>query len=334
MTRRSQRLRRNSLPFRYADDDLQFEIESYEVDDGNRREVDLSAGERSLNLSEVSEWDEIVLHGRIGIPNEVVECVFPETERDQPPARLYVALQCHDTIYRTRSFEEADPTPGEEYNPEITLTRHNLRGEVILKPYLIRRTEGPTGTPYAATPNTRVAGASPFYTYVDAFAADDLGLMEGEETTFAGTDHLPNEERLYYLDFRNEERPKLWLNADHPRVTDVLAAEGSVGAEPRFRDVILDQIQYAVWTQLIFRAAAAIDPDGKVRYEWQRTVIDSFAPEMYDANDTTEAALALRRDVHATDRIDSLAGRIDGAVQEYVDPRAQLIKLMEEGLQI
>ena len=46
------------------------------------------------------------------------------------------------------------------------------------------------------------------------------------------------------------------------------------------------------------------------------------------------SALALRRDVRDPKALPELMSRIDVELQEYLDPRSQLINLMEEGLQI
>lgn len=334
MTRRSQRLTRSSLPFQYDDDGLDFSVERYRVDGGEPREVDLSPHERTLNLAALSDWETLELSVRLELSIGTVERVFPETERRDPPGRLYVAVQCHDTIYRDRALAADGSTPASVYDATVRLERADVRGEVELHPHLVRVSEREGDDEYADAPNARLAGGDPFYVAVDDSAVDEPGLIDGEEAAFSTTDHLPGEERLYFLDFRNERRPKLWINADHPRVTEVLAAEGSVGTEARLRDVIVDQIQHGVWTQLLLRAAAAVDADGETEHDWQATVVESFAPEMYDTDDPTEAALRLREEARDGDGLGRLAGRVDAEVQSYVKPQTQIVKLLEEGLDV
>lgn len=334
MTRQSQRLRTSSLPFRYEREGLDFILESYSVDRGPSTEIDLPPGQRTLDLTAEGQWQQIVLRGHITINEDLINRVFPEEEHVNPPADLYVAEQCRATILRDRKDISTDQTPAGVYDAKIVLERSRLRGEVILRPYLVRATENDIDGPYASVPNARVASGDIYYIQIDGSATEEVGLIDGEEVAFSTAEHLPGEERLYYLDFRNKARPKLWLNADHPRITEVLASEGSVGTEPRLRDVILDQIQYGVWTQLILHAAAAIDERAEVNYDWQQTVIDSFAPQMYDVGDTEGAALKLREDLNDPDGVARLLGRIDAEIQEYVDPQRQLVNLMEEGLDI
>jgi hypothetical protein len=268
------------------------------------------------------------------VPEEVIQHVFPPDERDSPPAKLYVAVRCHDTIYRDRVNEWPAPITPDTYDVQVSIRWEDVRGSVELRPYLVRTTQSEAEGQFATTPNVRVASGDRYEIVVDHWDADEPAAIDGEEASFSRSDHLPDGEKLYHLDFRNEARPKLWINADHPRITDVLQKEGSVGAEPRLRDVILDQISYGVWTQLILRTATAIDREGQVEFDWQQNVIESFARELYDVNDATDAAHMLRDEASDPKGLSRLVGRLDHELQEYLEPRTQLINLMEEGLQI
>lgn len=339
----SQRHRRSTLPFPYSSGGLDFELTEYMLDGTDAGEIDLKASELEVDLTGHGNigsqegdqpWKRATLSGRIDVPEAVIETVFPEDERAEPPAKLYVTVRCHDTIYRDRVMVSNGPTEADTYDVEFDLEWSNLRGKVELRPYLIRQAPGDEDSEYASKPNVRVADGDIYTVLVDAWERDERAFIDGEEASFSESPNLPDGEKLYYLDFRNESDPKLWINADNPRIADVLQSEGSVGAEPRMRDVILDQISYGVWTQLIVRTATAVGPDGEVDYEWQQTVVNSFGRKLYDVTDSSEAALRLRDEIDDTQRLPHLVERIDGELQEFVDPRSQLINLMEEGLQI
>ncbi|WP_245634200.1 hypothetical protein [Halalkalicoccus paucihalophilus] len=227
-----------------------------------------------------------------------------------------------------------DPTTPGTYDVEINLEWSNLRGKVELRPYLVRAERGSSDGDYATRSNVRLADGKIYTILIDSSEREERAFIDGEEMSFSQSAHLPDGEKLYYLDFRNESRPKLWINSDNPRITDVLQRDGSVGAGPRMRDVILDQISYGIWTQLIVRAACAIDYEGEVDYEWQRTVIQSFGRQLYEVEDVTEAALRLRDEIKDSKKLPHLIQRIDNELQEFINPRSQLINLMEEGLQI
>lgn len=344
MARHSQRHRETALPFRYRAAGLDFKVEGYSLDGQKQQDVELKAGERSVDISPSSlssdaesgaeHWNTAKIFGRLEVPEDLLSAVFPLGERDVPPAKLYVAVRCHETILRDRAAEQPAPVEPGVYDVTITLDWESVRGTVELRPYLVRTTECDVEGPFATTPNVRVASGDRYEIVVDRLDDDEPAAIDGEEVSFSRSDHLPGGEKLYHLDFRNEARPKLWINGDHPRITDVLQTEGSIGTEARLRDVILDQISYGVWTQLIVRTATAIDRDGDVEYEWQQNVLKSFARQLYDVDDTTDAAHMLREDTSDPKNLAQLVGRIDHELQEYIDPRSQLINLMEEGLQL
>lgn len=343
MSNISQRHRQTSLPFPYSSDGLNFELDTCTLDEGSPQDLGLKTGQTHIDLTAESSltesedgvpWENAVLEGSIHVPESVISTVFPEEEQDDPPAKLYVAVRCHGTIYRDRSIVSDAPTVSGEHSVSIELDWSNLRGTVELRPYLVRTERGDEESGYAAKPNVRLADGEQFTVLLDASEREEAAFMEGEEANFSQSPHLPDGDKLYYLDFRNESDPKLWINSDNPRIADVLRADGSVGAEPRMRDVVLDQISYGVWTQLIVRSACAVGPDGDVDYEWQRTIIESFARQLYDVTDVDEAALRLRSEVGSGDGLPHLMERIDCELQEFLDLRSQLINLMEEGLQI
>lgn len=343
MAQLSQRHRRTSLPFPYCSDSLEFELHGYTLNNRESGELELKTGQTRIDLTANGSigsseghqpWSTTTLSGQIEVPDHVVSTVFPEEERDNPPAKLYVAVRCHDTIYRDRSVVSEAPTPSGTYDVDVDLEWSNLRGTVELRPYLVRTERGSESSDYATKPNVRLADGKIYTILLDSSEREEQAFIDGEEISFSQSSHLPDGEKLYYLDFRNESQPKLWINSDNPRITDILQSDGSVGAAPRMRDVILDQISHGVWTQLIVRAACAVDHEGKMDYEWQQTVIESFGRELYEVEDTTEAALRIRDEINDTEKLSHLMERINNELQEYIDPRTQLINLMEEGLQI
>jgi len=342
VTPRSQRHRSRTLPFRYSDSGIDFDIDSYSVDGSKTTEISLKAAQREIDLSTAlatdengaANWDELTLYGTLSVSEETISYVFPEEERQSPPGRLYVAIRCHETILRDKLQTETQFNGAGVYDVFIRLPKEQVRGTVEIHPYLVRTEEGESGGSYASTKNVRLASGENYSVVIDRPEDEEPPSIDGEEVSFSQADHLPDGDRLYYLDFRNERRPKLWVNGDHPRITDVLQTKGSVGSEPRMRDVILDQISYGVWTQLLVRAATAIDQNGEVQYAWQETVIETFAPNLYDIDDSENATQKLRREIRDPEGLPQLMARLDGELQEYLDPRTQLINLMEEGLQI
>jgi len=345
VTRHSQRHRTTTLPFSYRDKGVDFELNSFTVDDGSQTELELNPAQTEIKLaSAVSssdssgepDWNTITLHGKLRLPEETVRAVFPQEERAQPPAKLYVTIRCHETIYRDRVVISDSPTTPGEYDVALEVPKNTVRGTIELRPYLVRTESRPGEEPsdYADQKNFRLASGTLYYVVVDRPDNEERAAINGERVRFSQNDHLPGGNKLYYLDFRNENRPKLWINSDHPRIAEVLQSRGSVGAEARMRDVILDQVSYGVWVQLLVRAGTAVDIEGDVEHEWQEMVLQTFARNLYETSDVEEATHRLRDDLSDPQTLPHVIQRIDSELQEYINPREQLIHLMEEGLQI
>jgi hypothetical protein len=333
-SRNTQRIRRSALPYAYRDDGLVFGLDAVSIDGGKPKAVEVSRANRRWQFP-TDDWEECRLFGTLELTDDVVDAVYPESERDSPPGALYVALRCRETIYRDRWMVESGTVEPGSYEVDMALQRDDLRGEVELRPFLTRGAERSSSNgDYASSAHARLASARPWTVLVDGGGEADgeVGLDVRVEP-FANSPRLP-EDGLYYLDLGDPSDPLVVVNADHSRVVGVLQSEGSVGAEARMRDVIFDQIQYAVWTQLLLHAGAAVDATGRPQYEWQRTVLRIFARDLYGVDDTLEASRRLGRDLEDPTRIPDVMGRIDEVLQRYLRHRDQLINLMEEGLRI
>ncbi len=342
MPLRSQRHRCTTLPFAYRESGISFDVDSRSIDSDESIALGLKPGQREIDIASAltaengpeADWETITFEGTLNVPTETIDAVFPEDERAAPPAKLYVTIRCHETIYRTREMISTAPTTAGTYDVSITLCKDNVRGTVEFRPYLVRTEDREGCGTYAENENLRVASGEIYTVVVDGRGDDEPAAIDGEQVNFSQVSHLPGGNKLYYLDFRNERRPKLWINADHPRITEILQSRGSIGAEARMRDVILDEISYGVWTQLVVRAGCAVGEDGEVEYDWQQMVLETFARNMYDVDDIDEAIWRLRSDLGSRESLPHVVDRLDEELQEFVDPRTQLINLMEEGLQI
>ncbi len=337
---KSQKLRQTALPYPYRGNGLSLEVRGYQIDEEQSVEFDEERESSTVDLAvdEADPWERATLRGTVTLPEEVVESVYPPDERSSPPGKLYVAVRCPDAIYRDRVDVESAGTGDEVgtgvHEVEIPLRSEYLRGEVELRPFLVRSSEGAGDDTFATTPNVRLASGEPWTIVVDEEEESGNSLIDGEEAEFSEHDHLPGEKRLYHLDFRNAESPKLWINSDHSRIVDILHASGSVGAEARMRDVVLDQIQQGVWSQLVVRAISDVDEDGEPRHEWERAVLNIFARDLTDEDDVTRASVQLREELDDPEGVAVLMERLDGSIQDYIDPRDQLINLVEEGIQL
>lgn len=337
---KSQKLRQTALPYPYRENGLSIELKGYQLEEEQPVVFDEERESLTIDLAvdESDPWERATFQAEVTLPEEVVESVYPPDERSSPPGRLYVAVRCPDTIYRGRvnvdtSGTEDHVNPG-VHDVEIPLRSDRLRGEVRLIPFLIRSLEGKNENTFATTPNVKLASGEPWTVVIDAEEESGNRLIDGEEAKFSEHDHLPGEKRLYHLDFRNADSPKLWLNSDHSRIVDILHANGSVGAEARMRDVVLDQIQQGVWSQLVVRAISDVNEGGEPRHEWEQAVLNIFARDLTDKENVTQASIQLRKELNDPEGVAVLMEQLNGSIQEYIEPRDQLINLVEEGLQL
>lgn len=331
---RSQRLRTRSLPYPYLDYGLKFTVTDCRVDGSS---IDFTPDHRVLPVFTNDNWERVSIHGTLTVKDEVVQTVFPEEERDEPPGDLYVAVRSLETIYRDRINVAQTPLRPGDYDVTVTLSFDQVRGDVQLVPFLVRGDkEGPDDVEHATTPGVRLASGKPWTVRVDQKDDDtEVQFMDGETKSFGEDPSLPSSDHLYYLDLRNPEQPKLWLNEDHQRITEVIHENGTMGAGARMRDVILDEIQYPVWTQLLMRTASDIDSEtNQPKHEWQEVVLTMFGEDMYGVNDEEQVAKRIRSDVSDSEEIPYLLEKVDSALQKHIQPREQLINLIEEGLQI
>lgn len=335
-TTRNQRHRRTALPYKYREDGLEFTLESCVLSGETR--ADLVRGDgRAVELHEVGDWETAELRGHIGLGEGVVEDVVPEPEREAVPARLYVAVRCRASVYRDSIPVARSPTEPGNHDVTLEVDREELRGRVDLVPFLTRVEESEGTHPrYGTTPGLRLASGQSWTAQVDAPSTPGDQMIDGEERSFEEDDSLPPTEHLYYVDFSQAEQPKLFLNSDHGRVMGVLRSEGSTGVQARMRDVILDEITYGVWAQLIFNTASDVSEGDEYepRHEWQETILERFGTDIYDVDDEAEAARRLYEDVRSPEDIPLLMEGVDHALQGDIRHRDQLIKLMEEGLNL
>lgn len=328
-------------PYTHRSDGLDLSVDNATLDDDNHTVGE--DGGRWTGLDVDTEWETVQLSLTVSVPEDVVKAVFSDEELSEPPGRLYLTVRSPETILRERFDVAGPPIEPRTYDVTLPLSRSKLRGKVLLTPHLVRAGDPVSGTDplddgdsmYASTGGLEVATGPAWTLIVDAPDEAESQLLDGGVVSF--TDHawLPSSDHLYHLRIDGGATPELWLNADHGRVVEVLHNEGTVGTEARLRDVALDQVQQSVWTQLLVRTAADADPEtGTVRYPWQETVLELFGRSLCETDDTETAARELARRISTPNGAALLVEDVEEAVQGFVDPREQLIELVEEGLYI
>jgi hypothetical protein len=329
------------FPHNYLDDALNFSVESVEVVgeqefDTSDDTVQLVRSDRRISIVGVPEWDEVTIGGTVEIPRKVFSGTLPREEREELPIELVVATRCSKTILRRGlSNDDHGISVDEEgeFQFSLTVERDDVRGEVEIKPYVVRAEHQSIDIEYASRTGDRLASTDSWILEVDE-QEEDGGFLHPRIEPFDRHDSFPDGEHLHYLHFEDPSTPKLYLNANHGRLVDVLQNVGTRGADPRFRDVLYDYVEQSVWQQLLLRAASDIDAEtGEVRHPWQEEVVELFEDELYpEIEDTEELRQKIAEDAASGDDLDILVHQIDLAIQRRIDHPQKAVDLFQEGL--
>lgn len=337
----SGRLVSEGFPHNYLEDALGFTIDSVETTGDRERDesedtIQIVESDRRISLVGVPHWQEVTIEGTIEIPEKIFNGTLPPGERDDPLVELVVAVRCSRTIMR-RGVSEDDlgitVDGAGEYRASLNIAHENVRGTVDIKPYLVRSEHQSSDVNYATRAGDRLASTETWKLEVDE-TEEDGGFLHPRIEPFDRHDGFPGSDHLHYLHFEDPSTPKLYLNANHGRLIDVLQNEGTTGADPRFRDVLYDYIEQSVWQQLLLRAANGIDDTtGEARHPWQEEVVELFEDDLYpELDETEEIRLKMAEDAQSGEDLDVLVHQIDRAIQRRVDHPQRAVDLFQEGL--
>lgn len=329
------------FPHNYLEDALELTVESVEVSgerefDEDDDTVQVVTSDRRISIVGVPQWDEVTIEGAVQIPQKVFNGTLPMDEREEPPVQLALATRCSRTILRRGLLnEDLGLTIDDEgeYPFSLVIDRDDVRGEVEIKPYVVRSDHQSIDVDYASQAGDRLASTDSWTLKIDE-TEEDGGFLHPRIEPFDRHDSFPDTEHLHYLHFEDPSTPKLYLNANHGRLVDVLQNEGTRGADPRFRDVLYDYIEQSVWQQLLLRAASDIDTEtGEPRHPWQEEVVELFEDELYPEIDgTEELRQKIAEDAASGDDLDVLVHQIDLAIQRRIDHPQRATDLFQEGL--
>ena len=339
----SGRLTGEGFPHPYLERALEYSVDDTTLFNSDDEIVDnenvlFVNSDRRISLVAVPMWDQVLIEGTVEIPKKVFNATLPVEEREEsePPIDLTMAVRCRQTILRqgvfSRSIDVEVNEPG-TYPIRIKLKRDNFRGKVDLKPYLVRTEKQDFDLDYASRVGDRLASCDLWAIEIDE-TENSGGFLHPRIEPFDLHDSFPGEEHLHYLHFEEPATPKLYLNANHGRLVDVLLNEGTRGTDPRYRDVLYDYIEQSVWQELLLRTANDVDTEtDEVRHPWQEEVIDLFADHLYDDDDGYDEVLQkLGEHASSGEDLDILVHEIDRAIQLRVNHPDKALKLFQEGM--
>jgi hypothetical protein len=346
--KRTGKLSKHGFPHNYLDDALDLSIVDADVETGDDTELpdgstEIVQSDRRLSLEAIPNWNTVTISAVVDIPEKVYN-TLPSEERgdyapsevnaDEPPIRFVLAIRSSRTILRQRLTHEdlsIDVTEAGESDVEFELQSHEVAGDVEVKPFIVRAEDQSIDDGYASSVGDRLASAEKWTVRVDR-PDENGGFLDPIIEDF-GMPGFPGEEHLHYLKFETPSTPKLYLNANHSQLVDVLNKEGSWGADARFRDVLFDYVEQSIWNQLLLRTANDTDVEtGEQRHPWQEDVISLFADDLFDPEDNeVDVAIKMAESADSGD-LDVLVNEIERAVQKRVNHPDAALSLLQEGI--
>jgi hypothetical protein len=285
----------------------------------------------TLYAYETPEEATLEISLELQLPEDLVESLIGDCERDDPPVRPVVTARSIES--RCRRMVGLDPVDGEPglHRGLLELPKREIYGEIRLEPALIRIAPG-EDPDYARHLGARLAWGPAV-----RLVADEPPVPPGAYLEIRWEDFFqsasPRRKRqsghLYYLDL-DSDTPVLWLNERIPDLKAVLQETASRGYVRRVRDTTFDSIASQVWTTLLAKAILAFalclagaqegeeeDPMNALP-EWEQRVIGFWSTRIYPDKTRQEA---LEEIAHAARRPEYLAELMENAasaVQEWL----------------
>lgn len=273
----------DEFPYNHGGESLEFTIDSYELDDGERKD----AGDGpQIALFDISGWDEVTLEVSISVQRETLEYVFPNA--DEHDGVLVITGYCPQTHERFVEPVMWDSFGEGTYSDEFTLDRSQFRERVSLTPKLLRNVARVGNDEYATEAGRELATGPRWDVFFDEPTLSLEGDLPVDAAKFSERQDLGEETNEWYVDIRNAEEPKLWINKDHPYVVDVLNAVEDRTKRGHVGRVILNHLAVSMLTQFTVKAAQHAVVTGGIEHQWQETLLTDVCSEYFGTDPSVD----------------------------------------------
>lgn len=315
-----------SKPYRFAEQGVALGIEGFhfgESDDTVSPDYD----ERVVPLDEYQPWDTAVVAATLDVDEPDLRWVFPDDEGPPYPAKLVVSIDCEATQLH---YERVVAGPEESYGGdgfELEFDVDCFRGDVTVRPYVVRTEPCSEGLPFAPSEGMQVATGEPWTVRVDDPSKNGSGFpTEYHDFSREG---FPPEDLVHALN-SNPGDPTAMVNDRHDPIVDVLETGGYGYFKSRAREVVRGEIAMMTWIQLTLHTAGTIAHAGEPEYDWQEGVVKEFGDLLFDEDLSYEETVdRLGEQVSDPTNLGPFARRLNEAAQLYVEHHDRLNKLVE-----
>ncbi|EJN57781.1 hypothetical protein [Halogranum rubrum] len=316
-------------PLRYYEGVLDLTFEEFSLDEDDEFfEIDSPGDEISLQKWE-DDWETLTLQGSLEITHDLVEAVFPEDDREDPPAELVLAADCDKT--HLREGHETDIANFTEGTHEVTVTVSDQRyaGSFRLHPILVRTEPGDPDADYRTLEGLALADGVPVRVKIDDVSEGGDRLLPSYFKSFSGSeqDRFPDD-AVFVVDKSDLDRPKLFVNSDHESIRDALKS-GPRGYVGHVMKVYRDLIFLPAFTELTLWTAQDVQSDGSTAHDWQDALLSHIGTRMYGVEDASKAGERLHEELHEDEAMTTLLDRTSRTLQEYFSVHKSMNKLVD-----
>lgn len=326
-----------TVPHAYVSGAIEWEITEYELGDYGVVSVD---DPETVDWTEYadSDWRTATVRGKVTVSEAIFDVVFLDDGEDSPKDTVVaVQVDSPETQYVTRTDVDATPEPDTENEWEIELEHDYLHGDIHVQPFLVRKEDRDDPTPFFGSYSRQRLADGPERTI--RLDRDSGSGLDAEFVDFE--DDLPGvaNDILYHVGGDNKD-PKVYANEQHEYIAEVLDTDGFWNFSPLMRDTIAHWIgqmivfQYALWAGADAAANGAHETDetsseDPLNYDWQRSLLTSLGPKLYDTTDPQEVARELATNFDEPDNFPTMIRELSQAVQQEVPAHEPLETYIE-----
>lgn len=307
-------------PYNHDGESLDLAVSEIKLDDGDPEPVS------GTEISVVGEddWDYIDIDLGVSVAEETLDHVFPD--KDDHNGALVFTTYCPKTHERSAEAVGTNTISPGDYTGQIRLLRESYRERVEIQAKLIRNGHRSATDEYATDAGRELAVSETIDFYLDPPSLGLEGDLPVDAAKFSDRPDLGQEGNQWYVDLRDPETPKLWVNKDHPYIVDVLNSVESQKNRGKVGRVVLNHLAVPMLTQFTIKAAQQAVVKGEVEYEWQTLLLTDVCGEYFDYED--EIDIGELEDALSVEAIPDTLNGIDQIVQRRRTPHTDVQALL------
>ncbi len=305
-------------PYHHAGEALEFQLEKCQLD-GEEREL---RDPRQIKLFEDSGWSTVTLKVSLSVDSDTLDYVFPSVGDHN--GALVIEGYCPSTHGRfAKPIVHGDFRPG-THTDEIKLEREDFRGLTTLTPRLVMADSRSADDEYAKQSGRYLAEGPRYDIYFDRPKLSLSGDLPVVPKKFSEPDNPGEPGTEWYVDVRDAEAPRLYLNRDFPTVVNAINSIENPTKQGIVGRVVLNHLSVSMLTQFTIKAASHAVAQDEMQYEWQDTLLNDLCSEYF-----TEGTIEELEESLQIEAISDTVSKIETIYQRRRAPQEDVKRLLE-----